>query len=202
MTDPQLPSAPTARRPAPWLPWLLILAVGTLLCQLCSVVPFIGVFAAALFGVIYGPANILDAQTGNGSPVVSAETAHVIDAYLEAMAHGDADTAYALFSSEAQAVFTRDDLEQLLTGPEYAQFGGYRAITVEVVNTDRAGDRPRWAEVSGRVIYTGDSVGTYEATLRREGGEWRLSAINLYPPPDKLGPTGAHELLTTPAQSH
>jgi hypothetical protein len=119
----------------------------------------------------------------------------VIDRFMQTMTRRDANAAYQLFSSRSQRHTALADLTTMIDGRNYALFDGYQSITIEntslssSINTDPDVPQGLIATVNGTVIYTGGATGRFWATLEKEGGDWRLSSINVTIPPEKVKPS-------------
>lgn len=169
-----LPTAP-ARRSRRRL-WLIfgLLAAGLCLCV---------VIAAVTLG-----AGML--KVARERPRVET----VVGQFLSAMAEKDARGAYALFSSRSKRSTSLADLEKLVAGNNYVLFEGYRGVVITNLNlsavVDSDPDNPRGtvAKAEGIIQYESGFTGTVSASLEQEGDEWRLFAISIRVPPDKLSP--------------
>lgn len=115
----------------------------------------------------------------------------VLDQFMQAMVSRDVNGAYALFSTRAQRQTPITDVETMFEGANYVLFEGYQSLTIEStnlstnVNTDQDVPQGQVATVSGTITYAGDITGSFRATLEKEGGAWRLHAINITVPPSK-----------------
>jgi hypothetical protein len=118
----------------------------------------------------------------------------VLDQFMQAMAAEDTEQAFALFSSRAQRQMGKDNLDKLLEGNNYALFEGYLRLEIgnlnlsKGVNTNPDVPQGTVAKVNGTVHYEGGFTGSFDAILEKEEGVWRLDAININVPPDKIGP--------------
>lgn len=117
----------------------------------------------------------------------------VIDEFMQAMAKGDTDTAYALLSSRGQRKASRAQLDELLQGNNAALFDGYKGVEVSTLNltaqVETNPDLPQGtvANVSGTISYEGAFTGRFEAVLEKENEQWMLFGIHISVPPDKIG---------------
>jgi hypothetical protein len=93
------------------------------------------------------------------------------------------DEALARFSSRAQrtAQVNRQQIEQFAKAP-YARGSSATHVTninvSQNYNTNQDVPQGTVANVSGTLDYTDGSHGTFQATLEREQGEWRLHAVH------------------------
>jgi hypothetical protein len=116
----------------------------------------------------------------------------VIDRFMQAMSRRDTDAAYRIFSSRAQRQTPIADLEAMVEEPNYVLFEGYQSVAIQstnltsAINTDPDKPQGSVATVSGTVTYTDGTTGTFQATLEKESGEWRLFFINVTVPPGKI----------------
>lgn len=116
----------------------------------------------------------------------------VIDAFMRAMANKDAGQAQALFSARAKKQTTRSAIEKIFESNDFVLFYGYMNVEVAslyigpVVSTNPDAPQGIIARVSGRLAYEGGYRGSFQATLEKEGNEWRLHGIQVTVPPEKI----------------
>lgn len=116
----------------------------------------------------------------------------VIDEFMRAMVAKEIPQAYTLFSNRAQRQTERSALEEMITGNNYSLFSGYQGVAIERIdmraqfNTNQDLPQGTVANVVGTLRYDGDISGQVTAVLEKEDGEWRIHAINITVPPDKL----------------
>jgi hypothetical protein len=108
----------------------------------------------------------------------------VIDASLADIAGHRPDEALARASKRAieHELITREKLQELGDNPA---FQGYKSVTVTNINvsatynSDTKVPQGTVAKVSGTVEYDDGGQGTFQATLERENGEWRLFSLEV-----------------------
>ncbi len=116
----------------------------------------------------------------------------VIDEYMAAMAAGDVQRAYALFSPRAKRQMTVTDIEQLMRGDAYMAFQGYQSVIVEghlvrtVIDTNSNSPQGVVAQITGAIQYEDGTEGSLAAILERNAGQWRLFNIRVTPSPKRL----------------
>jgi hypothetical protein len=112
------------------------------------------------------------------------EVEKVIDASLSDIAAQRPDEVLARTSKRAieHEFITREKLEKLGENPA---FRGYKSATVTNINvsatynSDPKVPQGTVANVSGTVEYDDGGKGTFQATLERENGEWRLFSLKV-----------------------
>jgi hypothetical protein len=146
-----------------------------------------GLFLCVMLCVVVGGIGMIKASLERD------DVERVVDEFMHAMAKGDTDAAYALFSTRAKRTVSRSKLDKLLQGTNFALFDGYTSAQIAKINLSRAfqtnPDLPQGtvAEVNGTITYEGGYIGRFEAVLEQEHKEWRLFVINVTIPPDKRG---------------
>lgn len=130
---------------------------------------------------------------------LAAETLRVervLDRFMRAVANRDAATAYEMFASDSLQCTRAQDLTDLFRGNNYALFQGYGSITLTDVqfifqpSVDPEYPQGLVATASGVVTYSDGLSGSLDAVLEMEEGTWRIWAIHVTVPPDKmLSPT-------------
>lgn len=116
----------------------------------------------------------------------------VIDEYMVAMAAGDVQRAYALFSPRAKRQMTVTDIEQLMKGDAYMAFQGYKSVIVEshqvrtVIDTNSNSPQGVVAQITGAIRYEDGTEGSLAAVLERNAGQWRLFNIRVTPSSKRL----------------
>ncbi len=161
--------------------WIIAVAAAGLLCM-CSV--------ACLAAIGLGAAGV-----AGGIVAVFAERAPVeavLDAYMQAMAAKDVTVAYALFSPRAQRQIPISKFQEMVEGKNYGLFEGYRSLSVQnlnigaFVNTNPDVPQGTVAKVTGDITYEGMIQGTFNAVLEKNQGVWKLDAMSVMVPPDKI----------------
>jgi hypothetical protein len=112
------------------------------------------------------------------------DVAQVLDACLRDIDANRTDEAFARFSSRAveHQLVTREQVERLAgTRP----FEDYQSLSVtgihvsKTFNTDPKTPQGTVARASGSVAYQGGDSGVFQATLEKEGDQWRIFSINV-----------------------
>lgn len=117
----------------------------------------------------------------------------VMNDYMQAMAAGDSAKGYIYFSDRVKAVRTAADLAALLSKVEqralYDGFVSAEIITIQtstVLETAPENPAGEVADVSGTIQYEDNFSGEFSAVLQKEGGEWRIHAIEISVPEEKI----------------
>ena len=116
----------------------------------------------------------------------------VIDEFMNAMVEKDTEVAYSFFSERAASQVPISNVEEMITGANYALFDEYEMIEIQnisagtTVNVYFQGPKRNIANVSGIVKYKNNYTGSFTASLENEEGLWRVETINITVPPDKL----------------
>jgi len=107
------------------------------------------------------------------------------DAFMSAMAAGDTNEAYALFSAEARRDFPASELKRAAEGADRVHFDGYRSLEITgwYLNYSSGGT---YVELSGIVDYDGGLQGKFDAVLKKMGDTWLVQSFNVTAPPEKL----------------
>jgi hypothetical protein len=108
------------------------------------------------------------------------------DAFMQAMADKDIDTAYSLFAKEARHDVKRSDLATFIDGPFFALFDGYVDLEMKSWYVNYVYPEGTTIEMAGPVYYQERYTGYYEIVLTQEGEAWKLLAINVEVPPEKI----------------
>jgi hypothetical protein len=108
------------------------------------------------------------------------------DAFMQAMADKELDTAYSLFAKEARHDLKRSDLSTFIDGPFYALFDGYVDLEMESWYVNYAYPEGTTIEIACLVNYQESYTGYYEFILTEEGDAWKLLAFNVEAPPEKF----------------
>jgi hypothetical protein len=139
-----------------------------------------------------GLSCVLLAFAGNRIAGQQSEVGGVIDALISAMAAGETDRAYVLFSSQIQGQELKDNLESSLTGGAFAIYADYRGLELSNLfiglQTSTDPDEPQGvvANATGLVYYQDGSPSRFEAVLIREQGVWKLWSMRIDIAPEKL----------------
>lgn len=118
----------------------------------------------------------------------------VLDAYMKAMAAKDVDSAYDLFSPRVQKVATPAKLREMLQGNNYVVFENYESLTIVNFNISAAAntnpDAPQGtvAKVDGKITYSDGFEGSFNGTLEKVDGTWKIYGIFVTVPPNKIQP--------------
>jgi hypothetical protein len=116
----------------------------------------------------------------------------VLDDLFQAMAHEDAEAAYALFSTRSQRTTSLADVEKLLQGNNLVLFDGYLDLTLtnlsikKAINTNPDLPQGTIAEVSAAVLYKGGFTGQLTSVLEQEDDGWMVFSFRITVPPDKF----------------
>ena len=108
----------------------------------------------------------------------------VIDASLADIAARRPDEVLARTSKRAieHESITRETLEQLADNPAFQDYESAHVTNVNVsasYNSDPKFAQGTVANVSGTVAYEDGGKGTFEATLEKENGQWRLFSLKV-----------------------
>lgn len=118
----------------------------------------------------------------------------VVGNFMNAMEDRDTENAYLLYSPRAQRQVPIEDLQELLEGNNYFLFKDYESVSIANININLVAnanpDLPQGtiAIVNGKVTYENGSTGQFEAILEEVEGEWKLDAIKITIPPNKVQP--------------
>jgi hypothetical protein len=131
--------------------------------------------------------------TGVGKVIVErAPVNAVLDAFMKDMAAKDVESAYALFSPQAQRQIPISKVKEMIEGNNYILFEGYQSLSLGNLNLSAAAntnpDAPQGtlAKVTGTILYEGDIQGRFDSILEKVNGKWMLDQINVTVPPDKI----------------
>jgi hypothetical protein len=113
------------------------------------------------------------------------EWAAVIDAFMLAMVKKDPDRAFALYSKELQDVSSVLETEEFLSDQWFFMFEGYLEVEISEPDTSFTRDG-KFAELRADITYEGGYIGTFDATLGEEGGDWKILAWNVNVPKEKI----------------
>jgi len=108
----------------------------------------------------------------------------VIDASLADIAAQRPDEALARTSKRAieHEFITRETLEKLADNPAFQGYQSARVTNINVsatYNSDPKVPQGTVANVSGTVEYDDGGKGTFQSTLEKENGEWRLFSLRV-----------------------
>jgi hypothetical protein len=116
------------------------------------------------------------------------EAEKTVDRFMKLMAAREVYAAEPLFGVGSDAVERRRALASMDEGENYVLFEGYRTISTDEFLLMHAFGCMTSPSISmeGAVLYDDGSHGRFTAKLRRENGDWVLSAVNVTVPPTKL----------------
>lgn len=152
-----------------------------------SAVGALGVLCLCLVAAVAIGAGGIFMATTEKAPAES-----VLDAYMQAMAGREVETAYALLSPRAQRLIPISKLQELVEGNNYLLFEGYRSLSIENLSvrwiTNINPDLPQGnvLSITGRTLYEDDIEGTFSATLEKLNGTWKIDGMNVIVPPAKM----------------
>jgi hypothetical protein len=148
-----------------------------------------------ILGVIVACSVICVAIIGIGAYKVSVETppvqAKILD-FVKYMGDKDFNSAYALFSPQAQKVFQLSDLEKFTQGNYYILFDGIENLTLNDirlnVNITNNPDLPSglYAIVNSTITYKDGQKGNLYMVLGKENDVWMIYGFNITISPDKI----------------
>lgn len=121
------------------------------------------------------------------APSQAKDATKVVERFMQLMAAKRTVTAESLFDGAAGDLHER--LQSLGSGPNYALFDGYRALTTEGYGTHRTQGcimNSQTITLRGSVAYDDGSSGTFNAVLSHDSGEWEILDINVIVPPAKI----------------
>ncbi|TAH53650.1 MAG: hypothetical protein EYC68_02590 [Chloroflexota bacterium] len=172
MPQSELPQPTTVNPPAPAKRSRkrLVIVVGALVLAILISIPICQFFAGFL----------------GSFPEEMKNTSQVIDEYLTAMARKDVNGAYQLLSDKAKTQTPLNQVETLVTGNNYFIFSDYREHSFTGFEMTQVGV-DKLAEITGNVEYEGNFVGEYSAVLVKENGVWKIQAIYVNAPAEKIG---------------
>ncbi len=110
----------------------------------------------------------------------------LIDNFMQAMVRNDVDSAYDLFSSEAQQEFPQSDLSAMTNGALYTLFDGYESLELESWEINYDLSAGKFVELVYKVQYQDEYEGGLHAVLQDDDGIWKLYWIDLTVPPEKI----------------
>lgn len=168
-TELQQPAANSSAAPAKRSRKRLVIVVGALVLAILISIP-ICQFLAGFLGSF---------------PEEMKNTSQVIDEYLTAMARKDVERAFQLLSDKAKTQTSLNQVETLVTGTNYFIFSDYREHAYTNFEMTQVG-ADKLAEITGNVSYEGNFVGEFSAVLVKENGIWKIQAINVTAPAEKI----------------
>lgn len=133
--------------------------------------------------------------TGSMLRLFQTEQQHVtqtLDGFMSALARKEVSTAYAMLSTRAHGFVSESDVANLIGGSNFLLFDGYRSVAVGniTIGFQSGGDATDAqgivVQTEGAVYYNGGFVGTFTATLEREGDLWKIHSFQVNAPPGKL----------------
>lgn len=108
------------------------------------------------------------------------------DAYMQAMAAKDVETAYQLFSQEARREMGQSEFAGLLEGPLFALFDGYEDLDIGSWQINFNYPEGKTVELTGYISYLENVEGSYEAILVEEDGHWEIYWFYVSVAPEKI----------------
>jgi hypothetical protein len=165
--------------------------VGAL--QVVAMIAVVGFtwLAAAIIGSIIAFQGMVQELPKLGNSMMVDIVAFAVDDYLTYMYYRDAPSAAQLFSSDSG--IDEADLQALLED-QYYLFDGF--LDIEVTETEGMPDyfnNPEQASMEGQVMtlhgtieYEDGTVGTFSAEMLYEDEQWRLNAIDITVPQEKI----------------
>lgn len=110
----------------------------------------------------------------------SDEIVSILDKFMSTMASGDIESAYTLFSTHAQQVFSLSDMEAMRQDNGSMLFDGYQSLTITKTSLRQMLDvNPAWpqgtvVEVAGIITYEGGLTNRFTSILGQEEEKWKL----------------------------
>jgi hypothetical protein len=113
-----------------------------------------------------------------------AKVGEVVTGFLEDVNAKRSDSALSRFTASAisDAGLTAEKIEQLAEDPNFQGATKASASGINIksnYNLDPKVPQGTFAEASGSVSYSGGEKGTFEATLQKEDGAWRLRTLRV-----------------------
>jgi hypothetical protein len=151
----------------------------------------LAVLAVFAVGLLWAVFSFLGGLAGNAIESEGEAIAQTLDAFMQAMTVGDTDTAAQLVDPE-RGPLDQGQLAAMLVDERAVAFDGYRRtelesfglITAPQINSGEA----TLVGARGRMWYDERYMGTFEATLVRQGDDWRVVDISIVVPPTKPRP--------------
>ncbi len=149
----------------------------------------LGLVAVILLWVVF---SFLQGAMGNAVESEGEAIAQTLDAFMQAMAVGDTDSAVASLADPEYGPLDEAQLAVMLADERAVTFDGYRRTELErfaplaapQLNTNKA----TLVGASGRMWYDNRYMGTFEATLVRQSEGWRVVDIAIVVPSTKPRP--------------
>jgi len=154
---------PPRRNSALW--WVI---GGGLAAMCCCGGPCIGMLVPGVYVLVSEGANVGQVVTG----------------FLEDINAKRTDSALDRFSANAisEASLTREKMEELADDPNFRGAAKASVSSINIksnFNSDPKVPQGTFAEASGSISYSGGDSGTFNATLQKEGGKWRLRFLRI-----------------------
>ena len=108
----------------------------------------------------------------------SAETKAVLSEFLEHTSGGNTQAAYAMFTSEAQAVTPYADFARM---PEASPFRDFEKLNTKGWNINFQSGAETTMEYEGKVTYRRGGTGTLRAILVKQAGTWKIHSLAIQP---------------------
>jgi hypothetical protein len=111
----------------------------------------------------------------------------------------DFESSYALFSPRMKRQIPIAKIQAMIEGNNYVLFEGYKSLSVEQLNINAVAntnpDLPQGtvAKVTGKIIYEGGIEGSFNATLEKVDGKWKLDGMYITVPPNKFNPSSENK---------
>ena len=149
----------------------------------------LGLFAVILLWVVF---SFLQGAMGNALDSEGEAIVQTLDAFMQAMAIGDTDSAAAQLADAEYGPLDQAQLAAMLADERAVTFDGYRRTELESfaplaapqINSNKA----TLVGASGRMWYDERYMGTFEATLVKQREGWRIVDIAIVVPPTKPRP--------------
>ncbi len=149
----------------------------------------LGVFAVGVIWVVF---SLLQGSVDNAIESEGEAIVQTLDAFMQAMAVGDTDSATAHLADPEYGPLDEAQLAAMLADDRAVTFDGYRRtelesfapLAVPQINSTKA----TLVGANGRMWYDERYMGTFEATLVRQSEGWRIVDISIVVPPTKPRP--------------
>jgi len=165
------PAKPKKSRKRPWV----IIGIGISILFICLAAIAVKFMA------------VLDKALGTVSQEI-APIELVLDSFMKHMVKKDSDSAYALYSPDAQQKISISVLEEMLEGDNYYLFEGYQNLSVSTIHISNIAvtspDIPQGiiANISGVIFYENDVQGTFYGMMIEVGDRWMIYSFFISKP--------------------
>ncbi len=102
-----------------------------------------------------------------------SEVKPIVSEFMAAGAANDTEAAYACWSTQSA---TEEDIAEFIEGNYDDLFAGYERLNISSYSGESSGGITT-CDVSGAVIYTGDTSLPFEASLVKQSGVWKITSI-------------------------